>query len=309
MAKAAKLPKTQAPKAKPPSAKGPKLDKPANANTPRQSSAPKQLEYKPDLKSKQYRALGNVNRATPPDKINLPDRNPFSSKLKPQAAPSTAKPEGTGRFTDKLKKAADIRSGATKAASAAESTASKAVRVASPYLKTAGKLMGRANIAVDMIANAQPTNQGESEWLKNKGPLMKGNKKYNAPIGPDKHARAGGARPSPSIGSNKTLTGPGGASSNTSMGMSFNGGTATGAKAMGMSFNGGAAPASSTSDSKYKKGSYTELAYKPTGTAEKRVGGKVTSTTTQAQSGTPASRMQSRYQRDSGLAMDSRKKK
>ena len=300
MAKAAKLPKPQSPKAKAPSSSGPKMGKAGNSNTPKAASAPKQLEFKPDLKSKQYRALGNVNRANPPEKINLPDRNPFSSKLKPQAAPSTAKPEGTGRFTDKLAKnrgtpkaPKDLGIGknpmaprAAATAAKAESTAAKAVRVASPYLKTVGKVMGRANIAVDMIANAQPTNQGESEWLKNKGPLMKGNKvagsEMRKPAGT--YTKSYDKTPSEYSGYgtfNKPLPkAPSGS------GMSFGNTPLPSNKAPSTS---PAAP--SSPGPSFSKGSTKPPAYQAPVAGPKR--GSV----------------DTRYNRDSGLAMDARKRK
>lgn len=285
-------------KVKSPSPKGPKMGAAGNSNSPKKAPSVTFEEKAP--KPGRFTSAGSQG---PSPKPSASTGAKGSSVTFPKEEPST-------RFTDKLKQGPRMTA---KTAAAAESFGSKALRVGLKVSKVAGIVGAIAS----PIADAKPTNVGESEWLKNKGPLMKGpTRKPGAPMKPAPSSNyapktkpfnsSPGNYRGPNRGiSTAGLRGPDGVSSNTSSGMSFNGGTATGAKAMGMSFN-GAAPASSTASPGLSKGSYTELAYKPTGTAEKRVGNKVTSTTAPA---LKTGGNQSRYQRDSGLAMDSRKKK
>lgn len=284
---------------KPGMATGPKLDKPGNSNTPKKPSVIME-DAKP--------SDGRFTKAG--------KQGPFPKPQAPKATPKSPsvtfeKPQPSTRFADAAKKGAELRA----AGGAGESTLAKGARFG---LKTVGKALSRANIVVDMIANAQPAGLGSD---KPSGPLMKGNSQlgslrkqgagtYTKSYDSQAKRPAAGTYTSPYDVSPKPTS-----SSSGSMGMSFNGASATGAKSVGMSFNGinGSMPASSTSDAKFSKGGVdahigsSEYRKAPGATQTKR--GAVVSTSAPVQTGKPSSRMQSRYQRDSGLAMDSRKRK
>lgn len=288
----------QGPKA--PSASGPKMDKPANSNVKKPKS-PITFKDKPktgtpfsDAQKKASTVKKPVSTAT-----TAPKETP---KPTSQAKSPAETRRSIMRDRSTPRPARDMKPGSlrAKALSEAESLAGKGVRLG---LKTAARLAGVANIGVDMIANAQPTNLGENEWLKNKGPLMPG----NSPSTFGKRNPAG-ASPKPASKPSSSSTYSGYGTFNNPM-------PAAPKKGPGTSYPAPSAAApSSTSDSKFKKGSYTELAFKPTGDTKQR--GAVT--TTQSAAPTPATSaapaaprkpLQTRFQRDSGLAMDSRKRK
>lgn len=300
----------------------PKLDKPANGNSPKPKSVkPSPITF--DEKPGRFTKAGQSGPKAPPQKAattkpiktNAPQdaRKIWDSQARKGAKPKPSsvtfgeKPQGaSNRFTSKLgQKAAKP---AAKAASTAASTVGRSLGVG---VKVGIKALGAVALPLDMIASAKPAGLGSD---KPEGPLMKG----NSSVGGGRRKAAGTpfaeAAKSPKMQGSMTAVpnkGPGTsypkpakASSTPSLGYgTFNTPAtmpkATGSESVGPkktpSHGGGgfpsAAPAASTSSPGFSKGSTKAPAYVAPGPATKRGG------------------VETRYNRDSGLAMDSRKRK
>ena len=269
-------------------AEGPKLDKPANSNV----KAPKPTKS------------GRAN--APHDARKIWNDTIRRGKSAAGTATNTAGKAGTA---------------------AAETASSRAASWGLEGLKMAGRVGG---VYVDMIANAKPTNSGEREWLatrdrvtamRRKTPETKGiiygatpklpdktggkstaqkprKQIYDrvpgsAPEAPRDDRASSGFTPSAATGPNKFES-----SANNPLNQARAARDQVQKAFSKMQSNStGAAPAGSTSDSGYSKGSSKDA----------NVGTSQMSGETKQRGSVRT--LQTRYQRDSGLAMDTRKRK
>lgn len=293
--------------------------------------SPRELEFK--YTEGQHRLRGNVNRATPPDSINLPDNS------KPKPVKTTTAPKRSGSTSAKEIWDKSVRGKKTPAPKAPTPKASVGASNAGRVLRVAGRLAGPVGA---LVAMTTPAGEGSD---KPSGPLMRGTKRKPAPGSNYGVAgKAPGSTDKPKQGKMQdrilpeatpgaksknmfAATGPIAKARETYRTTAFNidamrikAGNpgmpkATGAESVGGS-SGGSSPGTgypkpSSGGSGLSSGSASPPAYAAPD-SKTRVGGKVTSGVTMFFAGTGgrnSTRPETRYQRDSGLAMDSRKKK
>lgn len=279
--------------------------RPAKSPAPKAEAAPKKAGGFTEKLNKSPSSPKKMSRPGPSvtfDKPQAANSNTFSNAQK-KAASLRAKPAAP-KAPPGPSAASKAGSKASQAAAKAASVGGRAAAVGSRVMKvlsTGSKLLGRANPVLSQITSAKPLNTGEQDWMKNKGPLMPGNKKYDQPIGPKKG--------NPNLGYG-TFNAP--AASNPGSGPRRGYQTPSMPAATGSESAGGsgprrgyqtpsAAPATTTGDPKFSKGSAKNPGAgtaNMTGTTEKR--GAVSTLRTGG--------LQSKTQRD-GLAMDQRKRK
>jgi hypothetical protein len=245
----------------------------ADAKAPKKASTPKgsvSSGYSPsEWKSE-------VNRTGVPGKDYGVGKNPGAPRFKsPSPAP--------GRFSQAAEKAAQIR----KVGGYAANAGNVATKTAKTAFKLGSKVLGAAAIPLDMISSAKPAGEGSD---KPSGPLMKGNAKKASPMKTSLPKPTKAAKPNPNLGYG-TFNAPAKMPK------------ATGSESVG--------PSAKPKTSYPAPSAPTKKAAPVPSAPQSSVSPNVGTSTMQGESKQRGGvrTLQTRYQRDNALAMETRKRK